>query len=249
MLVIPAIDLREGKCVRLTEGRPDRETVYSNDPVAMASLWEEEGARCLHVVDLDGAFAGRPKNLEIIKKIIATVRVPVQVGGGIREMGAIEELLACGAKRVILGTVAILNPALVAEAVARYGEAVVIGIDAREGKVVIEGWGVTAEKQTLELAREMKEAGVERIIFTDVGRDGTLKGPNLAAIQEVALATGLKIIAAGGVTTLEDLVSLLQLETLGVEGVIIGKALYAGTLTFKEALLVSGSAEKRVVSC
>lgn len=249
MLIIPAIDLREGKCVRLTEGRPDRETVYSNDPVAMACLWEEEGARCLHLVDLDGAFAGRPKNLEIIKKIIATVRVPVQVGGGIREMGAIEELLACGAKRVILGTVAIINPGLVAEAVARYGEAVIVGIDARDGKVVIEGWGVTAEKEALKLAEEMKGTGVERIVFTDVGRDGTLKGPNLAAIREVALATGMKIIAAGGITTLDDLVSLLRLEPLGVEGVIIGKALYAGTLTLKEALLISGREGKRVASC
>ncbi len=249
MMIIPAIDLREGKCVRLTEGRPDRETVYSNDPVAMACLWETEGARLLHVVDLDGAFAGKPKNLDIIKKIIAAVRIPVQVGGGIRDLGIVRELLESGAKRVILGTVAIINPDLVAEACAKYGEAIIVGIDAKGGKVAIEGWGVTAEKGALELAKEMKNLGVRRVIFTDVGRDGTLKGPNLPAIQEIARATGIKVIASGGVSTADDLLSLLSLEPLGVEAVIIGKALYAGTITLKEALEISRREEKRVISC
>ncbi len=249
MLIIPAIDLREGKCVRLTEGRPDRETVYSNDPVAMARLWEAEGARWLHVVDLDGAFAGRPKNLDIVKKIIAAVKVPVQVGGGIRDIGTIAELLESGARRVILGTVAIINPDLVAEACAKYGEAIMVGIDVREGKVAIEGWGVTAEKNALELAAEMKNRGVRRIIFTDVSRDGTLKGPNLSAIREIAGVTGMKIIAAGGISTAADLRPLFQLEPSGVEAVIIGKALYAGTITLKEALGISEQEEKRVVSC
>ncbi|MEW6276809.1 MAG: 1-(5-phosphoribosyl)-5-[(5-phosphoribosylamino)methylideneamino]imidazole-4-carboxamide isomerase [Bacillota bacterium] len=249
MMIIPAIDLREGKCVRLTEGRPDRETVYSNDPVAMANLWEAEGARFLHVVDLDGAFAGKPKNLDIIKKIIATVRIPVQVGGGIRDMGIIKELLESGAKRVILGTVAIINPDLVADACARYGEAILVGIDAKEGKVAIEGWGVTAEKDALELAKEMKNLGVKRVVFTDVGRDGTLKGPNLTAIREIAGTAGVKIIAAGGISTADDLLSLLKLEPFGVEAVIVGKALYAGTITLKEALRISKQEEMRAVSC
>lgn len=249
MMIIPAIDLREGKCVRLTEGRPDRETVYSNDPVAMANLWEAEGARFLHVVDLDGAFAGKPKNLDIIKKIIATVRIPVQVGGGIRDMGIIKELLESGAKRVILGTVAIINPDLVADACALYGEAILVGIDAKEGKVAIEGWGVTAEKDALELAKEMKNLGVKRVVFTDVGRDGTLKGPNLTAIREIAGTAGVKIIAAGGISTADDLLSLLKLEPFGVEAVIVGKALYAGTITLKEALRISKQEEMRAVSC
>jgi len=249
MLIIPAIDLREGKCVRLTEGRPDRETVYSNDPVAVASLWEAEGARWLHVVDLDGAFAGRPKNLDIVKKILAAVNIPVQVGGGIRDTGTIAELLAAGAKRVILSTVAIHNPGLVAEACAKYGEAIVVGIDVREGKVAIEGWGVTAEKSPLELAAEMKSFGVERIIFTDVSRDGTLQGPNLSAIREIAGATGMKVIAAGGISTAADLYPFFELEPSGVEAVIIGKALYAGTITLKEALRISGREEKKVISC
>ncbi|MEW6423461.1 MAG: 1-(5-phosphoribosyl)-5-[(5-phosphoribosylamino)methylideneamino]imidazole-4-carboxamide isomerase [Bacillota bacterium] len=249
MMIIPAIDLREGKCVRLTEGRPDRETVYSNDPVAMANLWEAEGARFLHVVDLDGAFAGKPKNLDIIKKIIATVRISVQVGGGIRDMGIIKELLESGAKRVILGTVAIINPDLVADACARYGEAILVGIDAKEGKVAIEGWGVTAEKDALELAKEMKNLGVKRVVFTDVGRDGTLKGPNLTAIREIAGTAGVKIIAAGGISTADDLLSLLKLEPFGVEAVIVGKALYAGTITLKEALRISKQEEMRAVSC
>lgn len=236
MLIIPAIDLRAGKCVRLVEGRLDRETVYSDDPVAMARLWEEMGAPWLHVVDLDGAFTGTPKNWEIIRGILAAVRVPVQVGGGIREMDVIERLLEMGASRVILGTVAIINPGLVAEACARYGECVVVGIDARNGKVAIEGWGVTAEKNALELALEMKDLGVKRLVFTDIWRDGTLKGPNLAAIEEVARVTNLKIIASGGVSSLLDLQKLKALEPLGVEAIIVGKALYTGAINLQEAL-------------
>ncbi|HHW43971.1 MAG TPA: 1-(5-phosphoribosyl)-5-[(5-phosphoribosylamino)methylideneamino] imidazole-4-carboxamide isomerase, partial [Desulfotomaculum sp.] len=191
MLIIPAVDLRAGKCVRLVEGRLDRETVYSDDPVAVARLWEDQGARMLHVVDLDGAFTGSPKNWDIIRGILTAVRIPVQVGGGIRDMDVIDKLLGMGAARVVLGTVAIINPGLVAEACNRYGEAIAVGIDARNGKVAIEGWGVTAEKNTLELAAEMKNLGVVRVVFTDIWRDGTLQGPNLAAVEEVARATGL----------------------------------------------------------
>jgi len=242
MLIIPAIDLREGKCVRLVEGRLDRETVYSDDPVAVARLWEDQGARRLHVVDLDGAFSGSPKNMEIIRGILTAVSIPVQVGGGIRDMAVIEELLNLGVSRVILGTAAIINPGLVAEACRRYDEAVVVGIDARNGKVAIEGWGVTAEKNTLELAAEMKAVGVKRVVFTDIWRDGTLQGPNLAAIEEVARATGMKIIASGGVSTLEDLRALKMLEPLGVEGVIMGKSLYAGTVSIRDALAVADAA-------
>lgn len=236
MLIYPAVDIREGRCVRLVEGRQDRETVYSDDPAAMARLWQEKGARWLHVVDLDGAFSGSPGNMDVIKKIRESVDIPMQVGGGIRDLKVVDDLLASGINRVILGTVAINNPDLVTAACSRYGEAVVVGIDARDGKVAIEGWGVTSEKNALDLAQEMKGLGVKRIIYTDIWRDGTLKGPNTAAVREMARGTGLKVIASGGISTLEDLRSIKKLECLGVEGVIMGKSLYAGTVSLEDAL-------------
>ncbi len=236
MLIYPAIDIREGRCVRLVEGRLDRETVYSDDPAAMAGLWQEKGARWLHVVDLDGAFSGSPKNMDVIKKIRERVDVPIQVGGGIRDLKVVEELLEMGIDRVILGTVAINNPDLVAAAAAKYGDAVVVGIDARDGKVAIEGWGVTSEKDAVELAKEMKGLGIKRIIYTDIWRDGTLQGPNLPAVREMARNTGLRVIASGGISTLEDLQAIKKLEPMGVEGVIMGKSLYAGTVSLEDAL-------------
>ncbi len=242
MLIIPAIDLREGKCVRLVEGRLDQETVYSDEPAAMAALWQDQGARMLHVVDLDGAFSGSPKNIEVIKEILAAVDIPIQVGGGIRSMDTVESLLDLGAARVILGTAAILKPELVSEACARYGEAVLVGIDGRNGRVAIEGWGLIADKGTVELALEMKEQGVQRVVFTDVRRDGTLKGPNLEATGELARATGLKVIASGGVSTTGDLRSLKTMEHLGVDSVIMGKALYSGAVSLKEALAIAEGA-------
>ncbi|WP_066637137.1 1-(5-phosphoribosyl)-5-[(5-phosphoribosylamino)methylideneamino]imidazole-4-carboxamide isomerase [Desulfolucanica intricata] len=239
MLIIPAIDLREGRCVRLVEGRLDRETVYSDDPVAMARSWQEQGARWLHVVDLDGAFAGVPKNLEVIKKIVAAVDIPVQVGGGIRNVEAIETLFNIGVTRVILGTVAIQKPELVKEVCSKFDEGIIVGIDGRNGKVAIEGWGVTVEKTTLELALEMKSFGVKRVLFTDIRRDGTLRGPNLEATGELARRSGLKVIASGGVSSLEDLRALKKLEADGVESAIMGKALYAGTVKLKDALMIA----------
>ncbi len=243
MLIIPAIDLREGKCVRLVEGRLDRETVYSDNPVAMAILWQSQGAEMLHVVDLDGAFAGAPKNLDVIREILKAVDIPVQVGGGIRNMKSVELLLETGAARVILGTAAILEPQLVAGACDRYGEAVLVGIDGRSGRVAIEGWGVTVDKGTIELAREMKELGVKRVVFTDIRRDGTLKGPNVGAIGELARDTGLMVVASGGVSTADDLRALKKLEPFGVDSVIMGKALYAGTVTLSEALAIAAGDE------
>lgn len=241
MLVIPAIDLREGKCVRLVEGRLDQETVYSDNPVDMAVMWQDQGARMLHLVDLDGAFSGAPKNLDVIREILSAVDIPVQVGGGIRNMKTVEHLLELGAARVILGTAAILKPQLVAEACARYGEAVLVGIDGRNGRVAIEGWGVTVDKNTVELALEVKSLGVERVVFTDIRKDGTLRGPNIEATGELAGATGLKVTASGGVSTTDDLKALKKLEPLGVDSVILGKALYAGTVTMSEALDIAGS--------
>ncbi len=240
MLIYPAVDIREGRCVRLVEGRLDRETVYSDDPAAMAALWQEKGAGWLHVVDLDGAFSGSPKNMDVIRRIREAVSIPIQAGGGIRDLKVVEELLGMGVNRVILGTVAINNPELVANACARYGEAVMVGIDARDGKVAIEGWGVTSERDAMDLAVEMKELGVKRIIYTDIWRDGTLQGPNLDAVREMAGNTGLKVIASGGISTLEDLRAIKKLERLGVEGVIMGKSLYAGTVSLEDALSLAG---------
>ncbi len=239
MLIIPAIDLRGGKCVRLVEGRLDRETIYSDHPAAMATHWQALGAEMLHVVDLDGAFSGAPKNLDVLKGILDAVDIPVQVGGGIRDMQSVELILEMGAARVILGTAAILKPELVSEACARYGEAVLVGIDGRNGRVAIEGWGVTVDKETVELAREVKSLGIKRVVFTDIRRDGTLKGPNLAATGELARITGLKVVASGGVSTMEDLTLLKKLEPMGVDAVIMGKALYAGTVTMAEALAIA----------
>ncbi|MFZ5642107.1 MAG: 1-(5-phosphoribosyl)-5-[(5-phosphoribosylamino)methylideneamino]imidazole-4-carboxamide isomerase [Bacillota bacterium] len=239
MLIYPAIDIREGRCVRLVEGRLDRETVYSDEPEAMAGLWQEKGARWLHVVDLDGAFSGSPKNLEVIKKIRDSVKIPIQVGGGIRDLNTVEELLSIGINRVILGTAAILNPEMVSAACAKHGEAVAVGIDARDGKVAIEGWGVTAEKNALDLAFEMKGLGIKRIIYTDIWRDGTLQGPNVEAVREMARKTGIKVIASGGISTLDDVRSIKKMESLGVEGVIMGKALYDGRVTLEDALSVA----------
>jgi phosphoribosylformimino-5-aminoimidazole carboxamide ribotide isomerase len=239
MLIIPAIDLRAGKCVRLVEGRLDRETVYSDEPATVAKLWEKMGAKYLHIVDLDGAFTGTPKNLDVISEIINSVSIPVQIGGGIRDLDTVDKLLELGASRVILGTVAIINPELVEECCNKHGDRIVLGIDARNGKVAIEGWGLTAEKEAVELALEMKEKGIERIIFTDIWRDGTLKGPNLDAIRDITKSTNLKMIASGGISTIKDIRALKEMESLGVEGVIVGKALYAGTMDLQEALAIA----------
>lgn len=244
MLIIPAIDLRAGKCVRLVEGRLDRETVYSDEPATVASSWQKMGAGYLHVVDLDGAFTGTPKNLDVISEILSAVSIPVQIGGGIRDLETVGQLLDMGAARVILGTVAINSPELVAECCAQYGDQIVLGIDARDGKVAIEGWGLTADKGAVELGLEMRERGVQRIIFTDIWRDGTLKGPNLEAIKEMAQSTKLKIIASGGISTIDDICALKEIETLGIEGVIVGKALYAGTLELADALAVARGESK-----
>lgn len=236
MLLFPAIDLREGKCVRLVEGRLEQQTVYSDQPVDTAKHWQQQGAEYLHVVDLDGAFAGVPRNLAIIKEIVSALDIPVQVGGGIRDLKTIQLLLHCGVSRVILGTAAINNPDLVRSAVKQYQEKIVVGIDARDGKVAVQGWAVESVVSAEQLAQQMKQIGVQRIVFTDISRDGTLTGPNLEATGQLARATGLKVIASGGVSSLDDLRRLKQLVSDGVEGAIIGKALYDGKVDFKEAL-------------
>jgi phosphoribosylformimino-5-aminoimidazole carboxamide ribotide isomerase len=244
MLIIPAVDLRDGKCVRLVEGKLDQETIYSDNPAEMALRWQELGAQWLHVVDLDGAFAGSPQNLKVIKNILDAVQMPVQVGGGIRDLETVERLLDLGVNRVILGSAAILHPELVTEACAKHGDGVIVGIDGRYGQVAIEGWGLTVDKGVTELALEMKERGIKRVVFTDIKRDGTLIGPNLEATADLAKATGLKVVASGGVSTLEDLRGVKTLEPYGVDSVIIGKSLYAGTIDLRDALAIAAGTER-----
>jgi phosphoribosylformimino-5-aminoimidazole carboxamide ribotide isomerase len=243
MLIIPAIDLRGGRCVRLFQGRPDRETVYSSDPVAVARGWEAQGARWLHVVDLDGAFSGHPQNERVVLEIVEKVGIPVQVGGGIRNPEQVKYYLEHGVARVILGTGAVADPAFLRKVVASFGERIVVGVDCRDGRVCVDGWEKTVTRDGLAFLDDLLRQDVRRIVFTDVKRDGTLDGPNLEAIARFAAHTALKVIASGGVSGLEDLRALKRLEHLGVDSVIIGKALYAGTITLAEALRVAGGEE------
>ncbi|GJL79345.1 MAG: 1-(5-phosphoribosyl)-5-[(5-phosphoribosylamino) me thylideneamino] imidazole-4-carboxamide isomerase [Nitrospinaceae bacterium] len=236
MRIIPAVDIKNGKCVRLIQGKADQETVYSDDPVAMACHWDEEGARLIHVVDLDGAFDGKPKNAELIKDIIYNSSVDIQVGGGIRTMEAIEIYVNAGAYRVILGTIAQSNPQFVEDACKRFPGKVTVGIDARDGYVAVKGWTEVSDKKATDLVQQMEPLGVNGFIFTDISRDGMLQGPNLASIREFAEATKLPVTASGGVGSLADISNLMALEPHGVTGVITGKALYDKSVSLREAL-------------
>jgi phosphoribosylformimino-5-aminoimidazole carboxamide ribotide isomerase len=239
MIVIPAIDIKDGKCVRLQQGRMDRETIFGEDPSAMARRWEEDGAEMIHVVDLDGAVEKRPKNLASIRKILDTVKIPIQVGGGIRDTDTIGMYVDIGVKRIIIGTEAIRNPELVEGACQRYPGRVVVGIDARNGLVAIEGWTETTRTRAVDLARRFEESGVAAINFTDIHRDGMQTGPNLEATRELAESITIPVVASGGVSTLEDIRNLMPLEPFGVIGVITGKALYEGTLDLRKAIALT----------
>ncbi|MHC1718004.1 MAG: 1-(5-phosphoribosyl)-5-[(5-phosphoribosylamino)methylideneamino]imidazole-4-carboxamide isomerase [Acidaminococcaceae bacterium] len=236
MILFPAIDIRNGRCVRLTEGKFECETVFAEDPAEMAVRWADAGAEYLHVVDLDGALAGQSSNTEVIKRILAKVKIPVQVGGGIRTLANIENMLALGVTRVILGSVAVRDPELVREACQKFPGQVVVGIDAKNGEVAVEGWGIGGGIGAVELAKKMAAVGVEHIIFTDISRDGMLSGVNVEATAELAKASGVKVIASGGVSSLADIKALQAHAADGIEGCIIGKAIYTGALDLKEAL-------------
>lgn len=239
MIIFPAIDIRGGKCVRLFKGDFAQETVFSDAPEEMAKKWVAMGAKYLHLVDLDGALQGQSVNLPVIKKIIAAVDIPVELGGGIRTMENIDTLLELGVQRVILGSVAVKDPELVKEACRKYGERIVVGIDAKNGIVAVEGWGVSGDVSAAVLAKKMKEAGVKTIIYTDISRDGTLQGVNLEATVALARESGVKIVASGGVAALEDIRAIKQHEADGIEGVITGKAIYTGQLDLKAALAIA----------
>jgi len=237
--IFPAIDLRGGKCVRLFKGDFAQETVFSDFPEEMAAKWAGMGAEYLHVVDLDGALKGNSQNLASISKILSTVKIPIEVGGGIRTMENIESILKLGVQRAIIGSAAVRDPELVREACKEYGERVVVGIDAKDGIVAVDGWGVSGDMKAVELAKRMAEVGVKTIIYTDISRDGTLEGINIDSTVELAKESGINVVASGGVSSVEDIKLVKQHEQDGLEGVIVGKAIYTGKLDLKAALQIA----------
>ena len=240
MILFPAIDIKEGRCVRLLRGEMGAATIFNDDPDDQARVFVAAGCRWLHVVDLDGAFAGKPVNRTAIEAIIAAAQVPVQLGGGIRDLATIAAWLAGGVERVILGTVALSHPDLVKEACRQWPARIVVGIDARDGRVAVEGWAKTSEVTAIELARKFEEAGVAAIVFTDIERDGALAGVNIAATADLARRLKTPVIASGGVATLADLEALKAHERDGIVGAILGRALYDGRIDLKAALALAG---------
>ncbi|MGP9789061.1 1-(5-phosphoribosyl)-5-[(5-phosphoribosylamino)methylideneamino]imidazole-4-carboxamide isomerase [Roseinatronobacter sp. NSM] len=235
MILYPAIDLKDGQCVRLYKGAMDQATVFNDDPAAQARAFVAQGAEWLHLVDLNGAFAGAPVNAPAVEAILAAVDVPCQLGGGIRDMATIEMWLQKGLRRVILGTVAVENPDLVRQAAAAFPGQVAVGIDAREGRVATKGWATETDVMVTDLARQFEDAGVAAIIYTDINRDGAMQGPNVAATAALAQATGIPVIASGGVSRLEDLIALRDCGA-ALDGAISGRALYDGKLDLAQAL-------------
>ncbi len=240
MDVIPAIDLLEGRCVRLFQGDYAQSQVFNENPVEVARQWEAEGATRLHLVDLDGAKAGKPENWQAIEAIARAVNLPIQVGGGLRDSDRVSALFELGVQYAILGTVAVESPDLVGQLCERFPGQIIVGIDAREGKVATRGWLETSEVMAVELAQRMGEMGAAEIVYTDIKRDGTMKGPNMEALRELANAIDTPVIASGGVSSVSDLMKLLSLVPSGVSGAIVGKALYTGDVSLKEAIRAVG---------
>jgi phosphoribosylformimino-5-aminoimidazole carboxamide ribotide isomerase len=236
MILYPAIDLKDGRCVRLKRGEMAQATVFNDDPAAQARAFEAQGFTWLHIVDLNGAFAGKPVNGPAVEAILGSVSIPVQLGGGIRDLATVEMWLGKGVRRVILGTAAVKNPPLVREACQRFPGRIVVGIDARGGKVAVEGWAERSELDAIELARRFEDAGVAAIVYTDIDRDGVLQGLNLPATAELARATSIPVIASGGLAGIEDVRALLRPEYAILQGVIAGRALYDGRLDARAAL-------------
>lgn len=227
LLILPAIDIKDGRCVRLIQGAPGTEKIYSDDPVQMAILWRGENTKTLHVVDLDGAFEGKMKNIDVLQRMMKAVDIPIQIGGGIRSYEQVKQLFDIGVYRVVIGTAAIDDPELVSRCVKDFGaRKIVVGIDAKNGVVMTKGWQENSGIEAVSLALNMKSLGVCRIVYTDITRDGMLSGPNYEAIRHIAQKTGLRVTASGGVSGYKDLLKLQELEPFGVDSVIVGKALY-----------------------
>ncbi|MFQ5595912.1 MAG: 1-(5-phosphoribosyl)-5-[(5-phosphoribosylamino)methylideneamino]imidazole-4-carboxamide isomerase, partial [Anaerolineae bacterium] len=240
MIIFPAIDLRQGRCVRLYQGDPERETVFGDDPLAIAREWAEQGAEWLHLVNLDGAFGQASDNLAVVEEIVNAVDAQVQFGGGLRGIEDMERMLQMGVTRVIIGTMAITAPETVAQTVKRFGaERVVVGIDARGGRVATHGWKEMSDVDVMVLAERILALGVERVVYTDIARDGTMRGPDVAGTRRLAAETGLKVIASGGVASINDVKALKAQEKVGVEGIIIGQALYTGAIDLGEAIVIA----------
>jgi phosphoribosylformimino-5-aminoimidazole carboxamide ribotide isomerase len=242
MLVIPAIDIRHGQCVRLYQGKEDQETVYWKDPVEMAGIWVSRGAKMIHVADLDGAFQGKPVNLDKILRMKKMVSVPIQVGGGIRTMEGVDAAIQAGADRVILGTAAVYNPDLVTEALDKYGKSIAVSIDVSEDFVTVAGWKEVSTVRFDDLAKRMTSLGVKNLLFTDTRKDGTLSGPNISGIRMfLGAAENVPVIVSGGISSLDDVIDLRELEPLGLSAVIVGKALYDRKMTLQDAMKVAES--------
>ena len=238
-IVIPAIDLKEGKCVRLEQGLMEKDIVFSDNPGAQAREWQDQGAELLHIVDLDGAFAGQPKNRGAIEAILKAISIPAQLGGGIRDLATIEAYLPLGLSRVIIGTAAQRDPELVRVACAKFPGRIVVGIDAKNGMVAVQGWAELTDITAVDLARKFEGFGVSAIIYTDIARDGMLQGPNLEATKGLAEAISIPVIASGGVSTLKDIENLMAIESSGISGVITGKAVYSGAIRLSEAIALT----------
>ncbi|MDT7929655.1 1-(5-phosphoribosyl)-5-[(5-phosphoribosylamino)methylideneamino]imidazole-4-carboxamide isomerase [Tepidimonas sp.] len=238
MLLIPAIDLKDGQCVRLKQGDMEQSTIFSDDPAAMARHWVEQGATRLHLVDLNGAFAGRPRNEAAVRSILREVGddIDVQLGGGIRDLDTIERYLDAGLRYVIIGTAAVKNPGFLQDACSAFGGHIIVGLDARDGKVATDGWSKLTGHEVVDLARKFEDYGVEAIVYTDIGRDGMLTGINVEATVRLAQALSIPVIASGGLSGLDDIRRLCEVESEGVEGVICGRAIYSGELDFAAAV-------------
>ncbi len=240
MLLIPAIDLKEGKCVRLRQGRMEDDTVFSDDPVAVAARWVDAGARRLHLVDLDGAFAGKPVNAEVVREIAKSFPdLPIQVGGGIRDEETIDAYLDCGVKYVIIGTKAVNAPHFVGDVCAEFPGHIIVGLDAKDGKVAIDGWSKLSHHDVIDMAQHFERDGVEAIVYTDISRDGMMQGVNVEATRRLAQAINIPVIASGGVTNLDDIHALKPGEGDGIMGAILGRALYEGTIDLGEAQAIA----------
>jgi len=244
MLLIPAIDLRRGKCVRLIQGKVEKETVFSQEPLSIARLWQHCGAKCIHIIDLDGALTGTPRNLDIIYKIVKRVDVPVQLGGGLRSVDIIDEVLDRGVERVIIGTMS-MEMDFVETVVKKFKDKIIVGIDTIGGWVAIKGWKETSTRRPIIMAKSLEKMGVKRFLYTNVKRDGTLKGPNLDTIRTIVRSLKVPVLASGGISCLEDIEKLRKLEEYGLEGVVVGKALYTGAVDLKEGIKIAEGKEDK----